>query len=354
MSFQGCTTEVWRDEKHTSKIDVYSAGLVFYQILTLEHPLLSYVSDSWDLIEWRAAHLYELCPDVRSIRDEVPLSLARLLLRMTDKAPGNRPDWNKVLDSLDLSTATPKKKTGLDPRLVAVFKQQADEGLREAHEQSKAELERERKAEIDAARSEEYLHSANRLMMEFDEIIEALNEQEPDYAIQLQGVPPPGGASLMRSYLLPNRRRLECMLSGYTGGMQSPRGLILGGGFIGIAGSLSANVLLLGQADDIDSSNWSAVETTVMALIAGNARLKWYGEAGLTTDDIGFQEHMIREAWTHDAATHFGFRELGRFFNEFISGLSAMHVYSFNVNPDPINAFTEILMLGLRMPRGLQ
>lgn len=343
--------EVWRDERHTPKIDVYSAGLVFYQILTLEHPLLAYVSDSWDLIKWRTAHLYELCADVRSKRDDVPLSIARLLFRMTDKAPGNRPDWNEVLDSLNLPTAQPKRKLELDPRLLAVFRQRADEGLREAHEQSKAELERQRKAEIDAARREEYLHSAARLLTQFDEIVEALNEQEPDYAIQLQGVPPLGGESLVRSYVLPNHRRITCTMSGYTGGMQSPRGLILGGGYIGIAEALSANVLLIGQADDIASSKWSAVEATVMALITDNARLKWYGEAGLTSNDISFQEHMNREAWTRDAVTHFGFKELGRFFDEFITGISAMHVYSFNVNPDPISAFTEILMLGLRMPR---
>lgn len=343
--------EVWRDEKHTPKIDVYSVGLVFYQILTLEHPLLAFVSDSWDLIKWRAAHLYELCADVRSTRDDVPLPLARLLLRMTDKSAGNRPDWDKVLDSLDLSNAQPPKKVDVDPRLLAAFKQHANEGLREERERSKVELERQRKREIDGARSQEYVRSATRLLTQFDEIIEVLNEQEPDYAIQLQGVPPPGGESLMRSYVLPNDRRIECLFSGYTGGMQSPRGSILGGGYIGIAGALSVNAVLLGQAEDIASANWSAIEATVMALIAGNARLKWYQEAGLTEEEIRFQEHMNRDTWARDTPTHFGFKEIGRFFNEFIRGISAMHVYSFNVNPDPVNSFTEILMLSLRMPR---
>jgi len=343
--------EVWRDEKHTSKIDVYSVGLVFYQILTLEHPLLAFVSDSWDLIQWRTAHLYELCPDVRSTRDDVPLSLARLLLRMTDKSAHSRPDWNKVLDSLDPSTAQPAKRVDLDPRLVAAFKEHANEGLREERERSRADLERQRKREIDAERREEYLRSATQLLTQFDEIIEALNEQETAYAIQLQGIPPPGGESLTRSYVLPNNRRVDCLISGYTGGMQSPRGPILGGGYIGITGALSANVVLLGQADDFASSKWSAVEATVMALIGGNARLKWYQEAGLVEDDIRFQEHITRDSWTRDAPTHFGFKEMGRFFNEFIQGISAMHVYSFNVNPDPIISFTEILMLGLRMPR---
>lgn len=43
--------EVWCDEKNTPKIDVYSVGLVFYQILTLEHPLLSFVANPSDFIK---------------------------------------------------------------------------------------------------------------------------------------------------------------------------------------------------------------------------------------------------------------------------------------------------------------
>jgi hypothetical protein len=60
---------------------------------------------------------------------------------------------------------------------------------------------------------------------------------------------------------------------------------------------------------------------------------------------------MNRDTWARDTPTHLGFKEIGHFFNEFIRGISAMHVYSFNVNPDLVNSFTEILMLGLRMPR---
>src|SRR6267142_3493536 len=40
--------EVWRQEKNTFKIDVYSVGLVFYQILTLAHPLMQFVPQPFD------------------------------------------------------------------------------------------------------------------------------------------------------------------------------------------------------------------------------------------------------------------------------------------------------------------
>jgi serine/threonine protein kinase len=346
--------EVWRDERHTTKIDVYSVGLVFYQILTLEHPLLAHVTEPWDLVKWQRTHLNVPCPDVRSARPEVPLSLARLLLRMTDKSPGNRPDWNEVLDGLNLTTTQPKKRVAVDPNLLAAFRQHADERLREEHQQSKAEIERRQQAEVKATRSKEYVQSAKRLLTQFDDIIESLNEQETTYQIQLQVVPQLDNQPLQRRYVLPNHRRIECFTSVYTGGQQSPRGQILGGGYVGIAGGLSANLLLLGNPDDIASARWWSVTTTVMALIAGNARLKFYQEAGLREEDIIFQEHMSREAWTRDAITHFGFKDINKFFDEFISGISGMHVYSFNMHADAISAFTNILMLGLRMPRPRQ
>ena len=37
--------EGWQNQANTFKIDVYSAGLVFYQLLTLKHPLAGTVND---------------------------------------------------------------------------------------------------------------------------------------------------------------------------------------------------------------------------------------------------------------------------------------------------------------------
>ena len=52
-------------------LDVYSAGLVYYQILTLKHPLSQFVSDAQDWREWRKAHLFSVCPDIRALRPDV-------------------------------------------------------------------------------------------------------------------------------------------------------------------------------------------------------------------------------------------------------------------------------------------
>jgi eukaryotic-like serine/threonine-protein kinase len=60
-------SEGWQNQPNTFKLDVYSVGLVFYQVLTLKHPLMDKVKDPSNFLDWEKAHLYEQCGDVRSL-----------------------------------------------------------------------------------------------------------------------------------------------------------------------------------------------------------------------------------------------------------------------------------------------
>ncbi len=340
--------EVWRREKNTPKIDVYSVGLVFYEILTLNHPLLSRVSDPSDWTEWREVHLNIPCPDVRESRADVPLSLAKLLLRMTDKSPGNRPDWDEILAGLNVSGPQPKPQATIDPQLLAAFKRQADERFREDKARLTADLTRQQKAERDSARREEYNQSAIRLLASFDEIIEALNQHEPSFPIQVRA-----NRNLSRTFLLLNERELRCEIFGFLADPpKTSHYNILGGGYVGVAGGPSINLALFGSADDIATANWSAVEANVLALLHGQKRIDLYREAGLDDETIRFLEYLDHDQmWRRDCPTFFGFRDANLFYEHFASSISAMHVYSFQVRPDAIASFNEVLRIGLQMPR---
>ncbi len=340
--------EVWRMEKNTPKIDVYSVGLVFYEILTLNHPLLPRVSDPFDWDGWRAVHLNMPCPDVRESRADVPLSLAKLLLRMTDKSPGNRPDWDDILAGMNVSGIHPKPQATIDPQLLAAFKRQADERFREDKSLLAADLTRQQKADRDDARREEYNQSAIRLLARFDEIIDALNQHEPSYPIQNRT-----NRDLLRTFLLPNERELRCEIFGFLANPpKTSHYKILGGGYVGVAGGLSLNLALFGSPDDIATANWSAVEANVLALVHGQKRIDLYREAGLDDETIGFLEYLDHDQmWRRDCPTFFGFEDANLFYEHFASGVSAMHVYSFHVKPDVIESFNEILKIGLLMPR---
>lgn len=338
--------EVWRQEKNTFKIDVYSVGLVFYQILTLEHPLMQHASQPFDWDRWREIHLTIQCPSVRDIRPDVPIHLAKLLLRMVDKSPGNRPDWDEVINGLN-SAAAPQTTVEVDPQLLAAFKQQAHERLHEEQVQTTAELTRQRDAERAKARSDEYAQSALRLLTRFDQTIEALNSQETSYPMQVDG-----SSAFSRTYSLPNERQLACRIFAAPHSSKTGENRILGAGYLGIEGGLSANLVLFGQPDDISTARWSTVEANVFALIAGPERLKWYRVAGLTDETVRFVEFFDGgEPWRRDSPSYFGFSEAGAFYEHYERGARAMHVFSFNIRADILSTFNEILLLGLRMPR---
>src|SRR5260370_2731838 len=89
--------EGWENQANTIQVNVYSVALVFYEILTLKHPLLQYVKDPSSFLDWQNAHLYRQSPDVRSIRAELPHTIAQLLSRMVAKRVGDRPFWDEVL-----------------------------------------------------------------------------------------------------------------------------------------------------------------------------------------------------------------------------------------------------------------
>ncbi len=89
--------EAWQNQTNTFKLDVYSVGLVFYQLLTLKHPPVEKVKDPSSFLDWERAHLYEQCADVRTLRNEVPISIAQLASRTVSKRPSDRPQWDEVL-----------------------------------------------------------------------------------------------------------------------------------------------------------------------------------------------------------------------------------------------------------------
>lgn len=336
--------EVWRQEKNTFKIDVYSVGLVFHQTLTLEHPLLQFVPQQYDYDRWREVHLTVPCPDVRNKRTDVPLALAKLLLDMVNKSPGNRPGWDEVLGGLSAKTAPPATSVQLDPQLLASVKNQANERLREEQARTAATLKHEQERERNAAKGDEFRQSGLRLLARFDAVIAAINEHETTYPIQIKGE-----GTLSRAYTLSNGRTLACEIFGSAPG-RPPRGTVLGGGYMGVDGGLSANLILQGQPDDVASAHWSAVEVTVMALIGGNKRLKWYREAGLSEDTIRYAEFMNgNEPWRRDSPSYFGFRRAEALF-EHIS-YTGTHVYQLQIVSDLDRIFNEVLMLGIRMPR---
>lgn len=98
----------------TARADVYSLGIVGYELLTGESPYGDRTST-----QLVAAHLQEEPPPVRSLRPDVPDDLADLLARCLARKPGHRPDAAYVHRTLSESRAdSGSAPGGHDPSLV--------------------------------------------------------------------------------------------------------------------------------------------------------------------------------------------------------------------------------------------
>ena len=162
--------EGWQNQANTFKLDVYSVGLLFYQILTLEHPLASKVKDPNNFLDWEKVHLYQPCPDVRTLRRETPLSIAQLLSRMVSKRPTDRPEWDEVLRIV--SQPDNALSTEEHPSVRAAV----EAVVARRRQQEKEQLAAKQRQDEQARQLELYQYSCSALLKQLSPIIDQFNQ----------------------------------------------------------------------------------------------------------------------------------------------------------------------------------
>lgn len=269
--------EAWHNLPNTFKLDVYSVGLVFYQILTAKHPLLSKVKDPSNFLDWGKAHLYEQCPDVRSLREDSPLPLAQLLSRMVSKRSVDRPPWDEVLNILSRPegagpTQNPSVAAAVD---AAVARQQQLEknNLKMAEQQS----EREKQLGL-------YRYSCNMLLEGFKPLIEQFNE-----TFQHGKITCVNGS--VTSYRIPLGHDITVsFFEPVKSGLKIRNGEVIGGGWIGITNGRSANIVLLKRGPDDLYGNWVVCEIDINAMADPAKLIGMFGITERTVLPFGFKD----------------------------------------------------------------
>ncbi len=293
--------EGWEGSKNTYKLDIYSAGLIFGEILTLQHPLTTSVKDLSDWHEWRKAHLFGSLADLRTLRPDVSRDLAQIVIRMTNKRPQERPEWNEVLDRLSGVAAEENNRFPLEPALEAAFRQQQEEERRALALAEKGER-AERLAEL-------YRYSREQLVGRLDEVVMEFNSKTQGPKIEIQT-----GHDQRRLYLLPNR--LGIALTFFSRGPETVQligGRLTGGAFIGVSHpmGLSGNFLRLQMGEDDLFGEWRFCFTKHHALVADPRQIK-------AKYDI--------------SAEPFGFRREAQFFDEIQwAGRGGMHIFTYEI-----------------------
>jgi hypothetical protein len=271
--------EGWAGEKNTCKLDIYSVGLIFFEILALKHPLAPRVQDMRSASEWERVHLFEPCPDPRSLREDVPISFAQLILRMAAKRPQDRPDWPEVLEVLRGALVEPA--TNRHPAIS----QAVASAVAKQREQDKRDLESAREERESQRRLLLYQHSCEALLGRLQAIVAQFNQ---DFQLGKIEVNKDWAATC---YALPRGGAVEVsFFEPIAVGIKISAGLVVGGGWIGLRHGRSANLVLLRESTDDLYGRWSVCEVKLMALVNPRAIVGRFGLTPKTVEPFGFKD----------------------------------------------------------------
>ncbi len=125
--------ECWMYDSNTIVMDIYSLGIIFYEIMTLHMPFVGRTEQ-----EFRDKHLYEPLPNITTTRGDLPFRLIEMVNKMTNKRPSERySTMTEVLQVLDeVSSSTEMKK---DTKIDSLLKK-ANEKITVTQQQELARL----------------------------------------------------------------------------------------------------------------------------------------------------------------------------------------------------------------------
>jgi len=105
--------ETWQKQDISKATDIYSLGVLFYQLATLRLPFAAH-----DHAGWRQAHLFTPAPRPRSFRADLDERIDGMIVRMLSKRATDRfQSVDEIIDIVNVvaSTPTTSSSAGADP-----------------------------------------------------------------------------------------------------------------------------------------------------------------------------------------------------------------------------------------------
>lgn len=177
--------EAWRFEKNTIQLDMYSIGIVLFQIASLQYP---YNLPNTPIVSaLKDMHTLQNPKPLRDIRDDLPNLFYQIVSRLMAKRPEERfSTWDEVIDSLNNAWlhvgTTPLTTKGLLMSLVDNFGKRYDETNKRKLEQEQKREEIEEQEKLDK-------YQWGILLKDIEEIVQRFNQQSPVVKIESNLIP---------------------------------------------------------------------------------------------------------------------------------------------------------------------
>jgi serine/threonine protein kinase len=162
-----CAPEAWLLEKNTPAMDMYSMGIVFYELATLTYPYS--VKTTGDIVEsWKNAHLIQIPQAPNKLNTSLDTVLTQLVMKMIAKRPDNRySNWDEAIRMLGSQQAEQEKHG----KVVQLVQKAIDSHNTAEQERLKKEEEIRRQEEFDEIVSycfQEIVQAAQSIIDEFN------------------------------------------------------------------------------------------------------------------------------------------------------------------------------------------
>ncbi len=243
--------EQWDGGKITIQSDMYSMGIVWFEIATLRHPAPHDVRpEAFD--EWSEFHRFKVFPRARSINNDVPKHIGDLITRMTEKQPSNRPKrWRDILDALEQDPAAPEVESSFN--FSTMLESLRDRRAVEIAQQEDQRQQQERRAMFERRAFQRFVavrHLFRECAEEFNQQAQAdflcrVQESETGIAIQFP-------ATLVTASLQPDDFSHTELLCGSQH--------VLAWGILSRSDGLGANLILLEDNDQDLAGSWHVLE----------------------------------------------------------------------------------------------
>lgn len=171
--------EAWNNDKNTIQLDIYSMGIVFYELATLQYPYN--VSNKRNLDEWKNAHMYGIPTTPDKINSNISPAISSVIMKMLEKSTSNRfSNWDDILHYFELDTSkSPEVGADYINAMLNNRLQQDDSAKRKASEE---ELQRKKETEFCNLIKYEFYQD---IYKPLSQLIEGFNMRYPNGKIQI-------------------------------------------------------------------------------------------------------------------------------------------------------------------------
>jgi eukaryotic-like serine/threonine-protein kinase len=191
--------ERWKNDKNTIQNDIYSMGILFYEIATLQYPYN--IKNENDIQNWREAHAFQNATPIKNYNTQLSNSFVQVINKMLEKNTDKRyKNWEEVLKDIKIDDHPNTSNSNLVDNLVSIRISRDDSAKAQELQRQKEENEK-----IDFLKTINYQFK-NCIYDPFMNFISEFNQKYTGSPIKVQTFNDLSSEQIKISVLLPHKR----------------------------------------------------------------------------------------------------------------------------------------------------